>query len=98
MPVRTLYDTISGTTGHRLPAVKDRDGTTHYSFSNGVEYKTTKVAEGVKGRSREVREISGIKTPKVWDTPANHSDDYGDRFDRIFGHGKYAEGKDQTGG
>ena len=84
-----IYDTTSGTRGVREKIVKeyrDKTRTTWIPYSNGVEIKMEKVADGdgKKGpdhRLKEVRAITGIKTPK---TTVQVQYRHGE-YERIFG-------------
>lgn len=93
---RVIRDSSNDRTGVRMRVHKDKSGYTEVPYSSGhtFHWQKTEDGDGKKGadhRLKEVRTLVKIDTPhEVWITNAGESE-YGDRFDRAFGHGKYAQ-------
>jgi hypothetical protein len=90
-----IYDTATGRRGTRGRIhvdYKDRNRTTTIHYSSGHEIVMQQVAPAdAKKRigPAGVRQIVRIKNPhEVW---FQMPEEYGDRFDKIFKKGKYAE-------
>lgn len=89
---KVIKDSLTGRTGYRMSVNKDyKAGYTEVPYTSGhtLHWQKTEGSDG-KGRRKEIRTLVKIDQPhETWVTTMG--DDYGDKFDRIFKKGKYAE-------
>lgn len=97
---RQIRDSANDRFGERMRVHKDhKAGYSEVNYTSGhtLHWQKTDEGDGKKGkdhRLKEVRTLIRVDSPhEVWLTNAGEGD-YGDKYDRIFRKGKYAEGEE----